>query len=208
MVLALLTQLLVWIKIMANESFGFTHFRSLRQRILKKPIQANHQAEVMLVYLDLVRKYKCHYVYIIFFPVLSYQDLRPGDVSGKRNLWEKQSVDKVTSPTKVIYSKDLYVIGSSRLPRLCMSEPSEKYLGLREPFLDDHQCLMTCAEVWKRSIHHVTQSNPRRDFFQQDTLWTLSSMWTLTASRRLQGIARIYVCLQVAGLHLHHLKLT
>uniref|UniRef100_A0A8C2YRC0 Uncharacterized protein n=1 Tax=Chinchilla lanigera TaxID=34839 RepID=A0A8C2YRC0_CHILA len=28
-------------------------------------------------------------------------NLRPGDVSGKRNLWEKQSVDKVTSPTKV-----------------------------------------------------------------------------------------------------------
>ncbi|XP_023569329.1 caldesmon isoform X3 [Octodon degus] len=29
-------------------------------------------------------------------------DLRPGDVSGKRNLWEKQSVDKVTSPAKQV----------------------------------------------------------------------------------------------------------
>ncbi|XP_019371125.1 PREDICTED: caldesmon isoform X4 [Gavialis gangeticus] len=28
-------------------------------------------------------------------------DLRPGDVSGKRNLWEKQSVEKTTSTTKV-----------------------------------------------------------------------------------------------------------
>nr|XP_008108706.1 PREDICTED: caldesmon isoform X1 [Anolis carolinensis]XP_008108707.1 PREDICTED: caldesmon isoform X1 [Anolis carolinensis]XP_016849120.1 PREDICTED: caldesmon isoform X1 [Anolis carolinensis] len=27
-------------------------------------------------------------------------DLRPGDVSSKRNLWEKQSIEKVTSPTK------------------------------------------------------------------------------------------------------------
>uniref|UniRef100_A0A8W4F947 Caldesmon 1 n=1 Tax=Sus scrofa TaxID=9823 RepID=A0A8W4F947_PIG len=36
-------------------------------------------------------------------PAPKPSDLRPGDVSGKRNLWEKQSVDKVTSPTKVIY---------------------------------------------------------------------------------------------------------
>uniref|UniRef100_A0A8C6QVD2 Caldesmon 1 n=1 Tax=Nannospalax galili TaxID=1026970 RepID=A0A8C6QVD2_NANGA len=35
-------------------------------------------------------------------PAPKPSDLRPGDVSGKRNLWEKQSVDKVTSPTKVI----------------------------------------------------------------------------------------------------------
>ncbi|XP_063164579.1 caldesmon isoform X4 [Candoia aspera] len=28
-------------------------------------------------------------------------DLRPGDVSSKRNLWEKQSVEKATSPSKV-----------------------------------------------------------------------------------------------------------
>ncbi|XP_039224943.1 caldesmon isoform X5 [Crotalus tigris] len=28
-------------------------------------------------------------------------DLRPGDVSGKRNLWEKQSVEKTPSPSKV-----------------------------------------------------------------------------------------------------------
>lgn len=34
-------------------------------------------------------------------PAAKPSDLRPGDVSGKRNLWEKQSVDKVTSPTKV-----------------------------------------------------------------------------------------------------------
>ncbi|KAM9215952.1 caldesmon isoform 5-T5 [Dugong dugon] len=34
-------------------------------------------------------------------PTPKPSDLRPGDVSGKRNLWEKQSVDKVTSPTKV-----------------------------------------------------------------------------------------------------------
>ncbi|XP_032498497.1 caldesmon isoform X5 [Phocoena sinus] len=34
-------------------------------------------------------------------PAPKPSDLRPGDVSGKRNLWEKQSVDKVTSPTKV-----------------------------------------------------------------------------------------------------------
>nr|XP_020040857.1 caldesmon isoform X2 [Castor canadensis] len=34
-------------------------------------------------------------------PASKPSDLRPGDVSGKRNLWEKQSVDKVTSPTKV-----------------------------------------------------------------------------------------------------------
>ncbi|XP_072820536.1 caldesmon isoform X6 [Vicugna pacos] len=33
-------------------------------------------------------------------PAPKPSDLRPGDVSGKRNLWEKQSVDKVTSPTK------------------------------------------------------------------------------------------------------------
>uniref|UniRef100_A0A8C6B666 Caldesmon 1 n=2 Tax=Monodon monoceros TaxID=40151 RepID=A0A8C6B666_MONMO len=38
-------------------------------------------------------------------PAPKPSDLRPGDVSGKRNLWEKQSVDKVTSPTKVIYRK-------------------------------------------------------------------------------------------------------
>uniref|UniRef100_A0A8C2LVJ0 Caldesmon 1 n=1 Tax=Cricetulus griseus TaxID=10029 RepID=A0A8C2LVJ0_CRIGR len=36
-------------------------------------------------------------------PAPKPSDLRPGDVSGKRNLWEKQSVDKVTSPTKVIF---------------------------------------------------------------------------------------------------------
>ncbi|ELK13835.1 Non-muscle caldesmon [Pteropus alecto] len=35
------------------------------------------------------------------------KDLRPGDVSGKRNLWEKQSVDKVTSPTKDIYDSSI-----------------------------------------------------------------------------------------------------
>ncbi|XP_057588914.1 caldesmon isoform X6 [Hippopotamus amphibius kiboko] len=34
-------------------------------------------------------------------PAPKPSDLRPGDVSGKRNIWEKQSVDKVTSPTKV-----------------------------------------------------------------------------------------------------------
>ncbi|XP_048196215.1 caldesmon isoform X1 [Perognathus longimembris pacificus] len=34
-------------------------------------------------------------------PAPKPSDLRPGDVSGKRNLWEKQSVDKVTSATKV-----------------------------------------------------------------------------------------------------------
>ncbi|XP_042526043.1 caldesmon isoform X2 [Dipodomys spectabilis] len=34
-------------------------------------------------------------------PAPKPSDLRPGDVSGKRNLWEKQSVDKVTSTTKV-----------------------------------------------------------------------------------------------------------
>nr|KAF6337850.1 caldesmon 1 [Pipistrellus kuhlii] len=34
-------------------------------------------------------------------PAPKPSDLRPGDVSGKRNLWEKQSVDKVTSPAKV-----------------------------------------------------------------------------------------------------------
>ncbi|MEJ1280789.1 caldesmon 1 [Cricetulus griseus] len=34
-------------------------------------------------------------------PAPKPSDLRPGDVSGKRNLWEKQSVDKVTSPTKI-----------------------------------------------------------------------------------------------------------
>uniref|UniRef100_A0A2K5Q5T8 Caldesmon 1 n=1 Tax=Cebus imitator TaxID=2715852 RepID=A0A2K5Q5T8_CEBIM len=39
-------------------------------------------------------------------PAPKPSDLRPGDVSGKRNLWEKQSVDKVTSPTKVIYWED------------------------------------------------------------------------------------------------------
>ncbi|XP_032161735.1 caldesmon isoform X3 [Mustela erminea] len=35
-------------------------------------------------------------------PAPKPSDLRPGDVSGKRNLWEKQSVDKVTSPTKQV----------------------------------------------------------------------------------------------------------
>ncbi|EAW83833.1 caldesmon 1, isoform CRA_h [Homo sapiens] len=39
-------------------------------------------------------------------PAPKPSDLRPGDVSSKRNLWEKQSVDKVTSPTKVIYWED------------------------------------------------------------------------------------------------------
>ncbi|XP_054994225.1 caldesmon isoform X2 [Sorex araneus] len=34
-------------------------------------------------------------------PAPKPSDLRPGDVSGKRNLWEKQSMDKVTSPAKV-----------------------------------------------------------------------------------------------------------
>nr|XP_056703381.1 caldesmon isoform X6 [Euleptes europaea] len=34
-------------------------------------------------------------------PAPKPSDLRPGDVSGKRNLWEKQSVDKAPSPTKV-----------------------------------------------------------------------------------------------------------
>uniref|UniRef100_A0A7N5P3Q1 Caldesmon 1 n=1 Tax=Ailuropoda melanoleuca TaxID=9646 RepID=A0A7N5P3Q1_AILME len=45
-------------------------------------------------------------------PAPKPSDLRPGDVSGKRNLWEKQSVDKVTSPTKVNYWEDLLFIGS------------------------------------------------------------------------------------------------
>ncbi|XP_076995694.1 caldesmon isoform X6 [Tamandua tetradactyla] len=35
-------------------------------------------------------------------PAPKPSDLRPGDVSNKRNLWEKQSVDKVTSPTKQV----------------------------------------------------------------------------------------------------------
>ncbi|XP_048196217.1 caldesmon isoform X3 [Perognathus longimembris pacificus] len=35
-------------------------------------------------------------------PAPKPSDLRPGDVSGKRNLWEKQSVDKVTSATKQV----------------------------------------------------------------------------------------------------------
>ncbi|XP_053465371.1 caldesmon isoform X3 [Nycticebus coucang] len=35
-------------------------------------------------------------------PAPKPSDLRPGDVSSKRNLWEKQSVDKVTSPTKQV----------------------------------------------------------------------------------------------------------
>ncbi|XP_063106592.1 caldesmon isoform X2 [Cavia porcellus] len=35
-------------------------------------------------------------------PAPKPSDLRPGDVSGKRNLWEKQPVDKVTSPTKQV----------------------------------------------------------------------------------------------------------
>ncbi|XP_061494512.1 caldesmon isoform X7 [Rhineura floridana] len=34
-------------------------------------------------------------------PAPKPSDLKPGDVSSKRNLWEKQSVEKVTSPTKV-----------------------------------------------------------------------------------------------------------
>uniref|UniRef100_A0A8D0BKX8 Caldesmon 1 n=1 Tax=Salvator merianae TaxID=96440 RepID=A0A8D0BKX8_SALMN len=34
-------------------------------------------------------------------PAPKPSDLRPGDVSGKRNLWEKQSVEKAGSPTKV-----------------------------------------------------------------------------------------------------------
>nr|XP_028603354.1 caldesmon isoform X7 [Podarcis muralis] len=33
-------------------------------------------------------------------PAPKPSDLKPGDVSGKRNLWEKQSIEKVTSPTK------------------------------------------------------------------------------------------------------------
>lgn len=33
---------------------------------------------------------------------LKIQDLRPGDVSGKRNLWEKQSVEKPAASSKVI----------------------------------------------------------------------------------------------------------
>ncbi|KAM5255919.1 caldesmon [Ctenodactylus gundi] len=37
-------------------------------------------------------------------------DLRPGDVSGKRNLWEKQSVDKVTSPTKEPVFKETHAV--------------------------------------------------------------------------------------------------
>ncbi|XP_057406088.1 caldesmon isoform X7 [Balaenoptera acutorostrata] len=41
-------------------------------------------------------------------PAPKPSDLRPGDVSGKRNLWEKQSVDKVTSPTKVIYRRFVF----------------------------------------------------------------------------------------------------
>ncbi|XP_016281655.2 caldesmon isoform X4 [Monodelphis domestica] len=35
-------------------------------------------------------------------PAPKPSDLRPGDVSSKRNLWEKQSVDKVTSPAKQV----------------------------------------------------------------------------------------------------------
>ncbi|KAJ6660034.1 hypothetical protein lerEdw1_018232 [Lerista edwardsae] len=34
-------------------------------------------------------------------PSVAGQDLKPGDVSGKRNLWEKQSVEKTASTTKV-----------------------------------------------------------------------------------------------------------
>lgn len=35
---------------------------------------------------------------------LKIQDLRPGDVSGKRNLWEKQSVEKpAASSSKVTH---------------------------------------------------------------------------------------------------------
>uniref|UniRef100_A0A8C9UW55 Caldesmon 1 n=1 Tax=Spermophilus dauricus TaxID=99837 RepID=A0A8C9UW55_SPEDA len=44
-------------------------------------------------------------------PAPKPSDLRPGDVTGKRNLWEKQSVDKVTSPTKVNSLKDWYFRG-------------------------------------------------------------------------------------------------
>nr|XP_017514862.2 caldesmon isoform X5 [Manis javanica] len=43
-------------------------------------------------------------------PAPKPSDLRPGDVSGKRNLWEKQSVDKVTSPTKEPVSKETHAV--------------------------------------------------------------------------------------------------
>ncbi|MEJ1280790.1 caldesmon 1 [Cricetulus griseus] len=46
-------------------------------------------------------------------PAPKPSDLRPGDVSGKRNLWEKQSVDKVTSPTKVDCFVDFFGSDSS-----------------------------------------------------------------------------------------------
>ncbi|KAK7818045.1 hypothetical protein U0070_014640 [Myodes glareolus] len=46
-------------------------------------------------------------------PAPKPSDLRPGDVSGKRNLWEKQSVDKVTSPTKVDCFVDFFGSNSS-----------------------------------------------------------------------------------------------
>ncbi|KAJ7329204.1 hypothetical protein JRQ81_015378 [Phrynocephalus forsythii] len=38
-------------------------------------------------------------------PAPKPSDLRPGDVSSKRNLWEKQSVEKAGSPTKVAAGK-------------------------------------------------------------------------------------------------------
>ncbi|XP_078232507.1 caldesmon isoform X9 [Pogona vitticeps] len=38
-------------------------------------------------------------------PAPKPSDLKPGDVSGKRNLWEKQSVEKASSPTKVTAGK-------------------------------------------------------------------------------------------------------
>ncbi|XP_045432907.1 caldesmon isoform X4 [Pipistrellus kuhlii] len=43
-------------------------------------------------------------------PAPKPSDLRPGDVSGKRNLWEKQSVDKVTSPAKEPVSKEAHAV--------------------------------------------------------------------------------------------------
>ncbi|XP_037847012.1 caldesmon isoform X2 [Chlorocebus sabaeus] len=43
-------------------------------------------------------------------PAPKPSDLRPGDVSSKRNLWEKQSVDKVTSPTKEPVSKETHAV--------------------------------------------------------------------------------------------------
>lgn len=58
----------------------------------------------MAIYLELAGKYKWPPIDVVLLCL--YQDLRPGDVSSKRNLWEKQSVDKVTSPTKVIHWED------------------------------------------------------------------------------------------------------